>query len=56
MKSYMARVKDVEDREKRPKVDAPAAKRFVKAALWQEAHEKAAQQGQQSASTVSHHF
>ena len=35
----MARVKEIEDKANMPKVDAQAAKRFVKAALWQQAHE-----------------
>ena len=39
IKSYMARVKEIEDKANMPKVDAQAAKRFVKAALWQQAHE-----------------
>ncbi|XP_074660400.1 nuclear nucleic acid-binding protein C1D-like [Tubulanus polymorphus] len=41
IRSYMMRTKEIQDKEKAPKVDAPAAKRFVKSALWKAAHKAA---------------
>ena len=38
----MGRVKEIEDRAKAPKIDKGAAKRFVRNALWQQAHKQAA--------------
>ena len=35
VKAAMLKAKEIQDREKRAKVDAPAAKRFVKNSLWQ---------------------
>ena len=35
VKAAMLKAKEIQDREKRNKVDAPAAKRFVKNSLWQ---------------------
>ncbi|ELU03495.1 hypothetical protein CAPTEDRAFT_102365 [Capitella teleta] len=40
VKSYMKRVKDITDKEKAPKLDKDASKRFVRSALWQEAQKK----------------
>ncbi|ESO96465.1 hypothetical protein LOTGIDRAFT_203791 [Lottia gigantea] len=37
IKEYMARVKEIQDKALAPKLDKPAAKRFVKSALWQAA-------------------
>lgn len=36
----MARVKEIEDRAKAPKLDKPAAKRFIRSALWKAAQKK----------------
>ena len=35
VKAAMLKAKEIQDRDKRTKVDAPAAKRFVKNSLWQ---------------------
>ena len=40
----MARVKEIEDKAKAPKIDRPAVKRFVRNALWQQAHQQASEQ------------
>ena len=37
----MDRVKEIQDKEKAPKVNVNAAKRFVRNALWEKAHKKA---------------
>ncbi|XP_060579171.1 nuclear nucleic acid-binding protein C1D-like, partial [Ruditapes philippinarum] len=44
IRSYMNRVKEIQDKEKAPKIDVSASKRMVKSALWQ-----AAQNQQQTA-------
>jgi hypothetical protein len=38
IRSYMNRVKDIQDKANAPKVDKGAAKRFVKSSLWQATH------------------
>ncbi|CAC5401713.1 C1D [Mytilus coruscus] len=40
IRSYMNRVKDIQDKAKAPKLDKGAAKRFVKSSLWQAAKDK----------------
>ena len=40
IRSYMNRVKDIQDKANAPKVDKGAAKRFVKSSLWQAAKAK----------------
>ncbi|GAB1599829.1 nuclear nucleic acid-binding protein C1D-like [Argonauta hians] len=40
VRTYMNRVKEIEDKAKAPKVNSDAAKRFVRNALWQSAHKK----------------
>ncbi|RUS83640.1 hypothetical protein EGW08_008608 [Elysia chlorotica] len=40
IQSYMARVKEIEDKKKAPKLDKSASKRFVRSALWQAAQKK----------------
>lgn len=45
MRGYMNRVKEIQDKAKAPKVNAGAAKRMVKSALWQAAQKKVEQQG-----------
>ncbi|VDH98015.1 Hypothetical predicted protein [Mytilus galloprovincialis] len=37
IRSYMNRVKDIQDKAKAPKLDKGAAKRFVKSSLWEAA-------------------
>ena len=37
----MGRVKEIQDKEKAPKLNQSAAKRFVRNALWEQAHKKA---------------
>ena len=36
----MNRVKEVEEKQKAPKINKDAAKRFVRSALWQQAQQK----------------
>lgn len=53
----MARVKEIQDKEKAPKVDRGAAKRFVRSALWQQAQKKKKlgnddEEGQESTSSI----
>lgn len=36
IREYMGRVKEIEDRDKRPRVETGAAKRFVRNALYQQ--------------------
>ncbi|XP_071079399.1 nuclear nucleic acid-binding protein C1D-like [Haliotis cracherodii] len=45
VRGYMNRVKEIQDKAKAPKVNAGAAKRMVKSALWQAAQKKVEQQG-----------
>ena len=45
----MNRVKDIQEKQKAPKIDKDASKRFVRSALWQMAHKKA-QEGAASTS------
>ncbi|CAH1790895.1 unnamed protein product, partial [Owenia fusiformis] len=52
VKAYMVRVKEVTDKLNAPKIDAPAAKRFVKSALWQAAHKQAEQKEEPSTSNT----
>ncbi|GFN82345.1 hypothetical protein PoB_000885100 [Plakobranchus ocellatus] len=40
IQSYMARVKEIEDKKKAPKIDKSVSKRFVRSALWQAAQNK----------------
>lgn len=40
----MNRVKEIQDKEKAPKLDVAASKRFVKSALWQAAQKSATDQ------------
>ncbi|KAL4238979.1 DNA-binding protein c1d [Mactra antiquata] len=40
IRSYMNRVKEIQDKEKAPKLDVQASKRFVKSALWQSAQKQ----------------
>ncbi|GFR66889.1 nuclear nucleic acid-binding protein C1D-like [Elysia marginata] len=40
IQSYMARVKEIEDKKKAPKLDKSASKRFVRSALWHAAQKK----------------
>ena len=40
IKGYMGRVKEIEDKEKAPKLDKEASKRFIRSALWLEAQKK----------------
>ncbi|KAK3603069.1 hypothetical protein CHS0354_015764 [Potamilus streckersoni] len=40
IRSYMNRVKEIQDKALAPKIDVKATKRFVKSALWQAAHNK----------------
>ncbi|XP_023933693.1 nuclear nucleic acid-binding protein C1D [Lingula anatina] len=51
IRGYMNRVKEIQEKEKAPKLDKPASKRFVKSALWQAAHAKASAQKDDGAST-----
>lgn len=39
----MGRVKEIEDKAKAPKLDTGATKRFMRRALWQNAHKEAAE-------------
>merc|ERR1711893_125196 len=43
VRSYMARIKEIQDREKAPRLNKDASKRFVRNALWQAAHAQASQ-------------
>ena len=54
IRSYMTRVKEIQEKEKAPKIDQGAAKRFVRSALWQQAHSQTPQQkkGGRSAHTL----
>ena len=45
----MNRVKEIQEKQKAPKIDKDASKRFVRSALWQMAHKKA-QEGTASTS------
>ncbi|XP_053394272.1 nuclear nucleic acid-binding protein C1D-like [Mercenaria mercenaria] len=45
IRSYMNRVKEIQDKEKAPKLDVSASKRFVKSALWQAAQKQSKQSG-----------
>lgn len=40
----MTRVKEIQEKEQAPKINADAAKRFVRNALWDAAHKAATQQ------------
>jgi len=40
IKECMTRMKELEDRQKAPKINKDAAKRFVRSALWQQAQQK----------------
>ncbi|CAI9729751.1 Hypothetical predicted protein [Octopus vulgaris] len=40
VRTYMNRVKEIEDKAKAPRLNSDAAKRFVRNALWQSAHKK----------------
>ena len=55
IRSYMTRVKEIQEKEKAPKIDQGAAKRFVRSALWQQAHSQTPQQkkGGRSTHTVN---
>lgn len=46
IRSYMNRVKEIQDKEKAPKLDVKASKRFVKSALWQAAQNQGKQQSE----------
>ena len=49
IRGYMNRVKEIQEKQKAPKIDKDASKRFVRSALWQMAHKKA-QEGAASTS------
>ncbi|KAK2177884.1 hypothetical protein NP493_574g01040 [Ridgeia piscesae] len=40
---YMKRLQEVQDKEKAPKLNKDASKRFIRSALWQQAHKEAEQ-------------
>ena len=39
----MKRLQEVQDKEKAPKLNKDASKRFIRSALWQQAHKEAEQ-------------
>jgi exosome complex protein LRP1 len=43
IRTYMSRVKEIQDKEKAPKLDVDASKRFLRNALWDAAHKGPAQ-------------
>lgn len=44
----MAKIKEIEERLKAPRINKPAAKRFVKSALWRQAQKDAAKRDENS--------
>lgn len=41
---YMVRLQEVQDKEKAPKLNKDASKRFIRSALWEQAHKDAQNQ------------
>ncbi|XP_052769379.1 nuclear nucleic acid-binding protein C1D-like [Mya arenaria] len=50
IRGYMNRVKEVQDKEKAPKLNVMASKRFIKSALWQAAQKQDNEQDQETGS------
>ncbi|KAI0215361.1 Nuclear nucleic acid-binding protein C1D [Lamellibrachia satsuma] len=50
---YMKRLQEVADKEKAPRINKDASKRFIRSALWQQAHKEAQKQSGDEAETTS---